>query len=342
MKVFARILALGAAVLALSACSVAHVNNFDFNASESPEVRGPSTYVKPNENISRMSASLIAADEDHVAMPVKSRTMDEWAASRLTDGKIVDRDNPGKAYEGNNAYINIGGYSFAASMDFIMKWNTVFFQIGMGFYDGAYYYASLGANYRYFEYGVFVGEFHQFTRVNYYGYWCSADGCTDEDMDDSFESSEVRMLSDVFMGGYAGAHLWRFSLNYSLSFYTPSLDVSSLHYVMPAIVSNYLSLGFNVTDNLTLRGGAVANLVRNWTKPHLGLKFAFEYRTGESKPEKNKRGTGEESEPAAKSETFAAPAAETEPMAEKETPAENSAEEPAETESGESSETSEE
>ena len=284
MKVLTRILGLGAISLALSACSVAHVSNFDFNASESPEVRGPSTYVEPMENISRASVSLIADDVDHVALPVKSRAMDEWAASRMTTGKVVESEHPEKLYEGNNAYINIGGYSFAASMDFIMKWNTVFFQIGLGYYDGAYYYASLGANYKYFEYGLFLGELHQFIRVNYYGYWCSSDGCTDDNKDGTFESSEVRMLSDVFMGGYAGAHFWRLSLNYSLSFYTPSLDVTSLQYSMPAIVSNYVSLGFDITDNLTLRGGVVASLVREWSEPHLGLKFAIDYRTSESKP----------------------------------------------------------
>ena len=85
MKVLARILALGTAALALSACSVARVNNFAFDASDAPEVRGPSTYIEPNENISRISASFIAADEDEVLVPVRSRKLDEGVAVKLSD-----------------------------------------------------------------------------------------------------------------------------------------------------------------------------------------------------------------------------------------------------------------
>ena len=282
MKCLLRILALGAASLALSACSVAHVSNVEFNASESPEVRGPSTYVKPNENISRVSVSLIAADEDQVKMPVHSTVLDEKLSHNLKDGKAAVSNSTLKPYEGNNAFIDIGGYSAAVSADFIMKWDPIIFQIGIAAYDGAFYYASIGANHKYYEYGLFLGEFHQFTKVSYYGYWCSVDGCTEEDKEDTFDESELRMLSDVFLGIYAGAHFWRFSLNYTLSTYTPSLDVPSLDYKMPAVVSNYLSLGFRITDELSIRGGAVASLVRTWSKPHLGLKFSIDYSVGES------------------------------------------------------------
>lgn len=366
MNFLTRILALGAAALALSACSVAHVNNFEFGASEAPEVRGPSTYIEPNENIARVSASLIAADEDEVLMPVKSRKLDERVAVKLSD--VTVSTAPKKVQE-NYARLDIGGYSFAASVDFILKWDAIFFQLGLAYYDGAYYYASLGTNHKYYEYGVFVGEFHQITRVNYYGYWCSVDGCTQDDRDDKYESTQLRMLSDVFLGSYAGLHFWRLSLNYSLSLYTPSLDVPDLDYTMPMIVSNYLSAGFKITDKLMLRGGAVASLVRTWSKPHLGLKFAIDYSIGESKPAKNKYENGEETAPAARTETFAEPApvaepepvaekepaeseptteaetvaesetaAEAEPVAENETPAENSAEEPAEAQTEEAAE----
>ena len=359
MKVFARILALGAAALALSACSVARVNNFSFDASDAPEVRGPSTYIEPNENISRVSVSLVAADEDEVLLPVRSTKLDERVAVSLSDDQTVSAE-PKKVRE-NYARLDIGGYSFSASVDFIMKWDAIFFQLGLAYYDGAYYYASLGTNHKYYEYGVFVGELHQVTRVNYYGYWCSVNGCTQDDRDDKFESTQLRMLSDVFLGGYAGLHLWRLSLNYTLSMYVPSLDVPDLSYTMPMIFSNYLSAGLKITDNLMVRGGAVASLVRTWSKPHLGLKFSIDYCIGESKPAKNKYENGEETAPAARTDAFAEPApvaepepvaekepaepeptteAETEaepesaagpePVAEKDVPAENSAEEPAE------------
>ena len=353
MNFLTRILALGAAALALSACSVAHVNNFEFGASEAPEVRGPSTYIEPNENISRISASFIAADEDEVLVPVRSRKLDEGVAVKLSDLTI---STASKNVQENYARLNIGGYSFAASADFILKWDFIFFQLGLAYYDGAYYYASLGTNHKYYEYGVFVGEFHQFTRINYYGYWCSADGCTKEDREDTFESSQLRMLSDVFLGGYAGLHFWRLSLNYTLSLYTPGLDVPDLSYTMPMIVSNYLSAGIKITDDLMVRGGVVASFVRTWRKPHLGLKFAIDYYIGESKSSKNKYGNSKETEPATETEPMAEPdsateveptteseesgveePAETEPAAESE-PAENSAVEPAEAQAEETAE----
>ncbi len=49
--------------------------------------------------------------------------------------------------------------------------------MGIAAYDGFYYYVAIGANHKYYDWGVFLGEFNQFTTVDYFGYWCGVDGC---------------------------------------------------------------------------------------------------------------------------------------------------------------------
>ena len=287
MNFFFRLLAVGVSALVLSSCSVAHVSNFQFDVSPSPEVRGAGTNMNSGDAMLRAQVSVVAPDEDKVTMPVRSRALDESLQSRLVGTALssVGIDSVGK-FETNNAIIKIDGLHVAGSIDFIFKFNTIFFELGVGAYDGAYYYASIGANHKYWEWGLFVGDFLQFTTVDYFGYWCSVKGCTEEDLDDSFEASEWVILSDAFLGGYVGVHWWRLSLNNTISFYIPGLDVAQLDYDMPAVISNYTSLGVRLGDSWTVRGGTVVSLIRRISKPHFGLKFSIDYSIGGTGPAK--------------------------------------------------------
>lgn len=378
MKHLFEILAASAALLVLSACSTTQVSNFKLDATPSPEVRGPGTHMEDMSGMARASVSFTKADEDEVSFPVRSRALDENLKINLSGSTVSTArvDSVSKAGK-NDAFLKIDGMHISGAVDFFLKFSTLFVQFGVGAYDGMYYYASIGANYRFFEFGAFIGEFHQFSTVHYLGYWCGVSGCSEEERSGSFESNELVVLTDAFGGGYIGAHIWRFSLNNTISVYVPGLDVRGLDYDMPTVISNYTSLGLRLGDNWTLRGGTVATFIRNISKPHFGLKFSIDYSVGggsesskkstpttetpveyktevpaEPQPEPeaveaNEAGAADAQEPPA--ETVAdentEPVSETETAAEAETvtdSAENSAEEPAETESGESSETSEE
>ena len=286
MKGFFGILAIAMTSLVLSACTVAHVNNFKFDASPSPEVSGPGKYIE-NGGMARISGSFTAADEDEVPFPVRSRTLDENLSNRIGGTTLdqVARDSVVRI-ESNNAILKIDGYHISLSLDFFIKFSTMFVQLGIGGYDGLYYYAALGANHKYYDWGVFLGEFNQFTTVDYFGYWCGLDGCTVDDKDDSFIDSDFLILGDVFFGAYVGAYVWKFSLNNTISMYVPGVNVGKIDYDMPYVISNYTSLGFRLSDGWTVRGGTVLSFIRNWSKPHLGLKFSIDYSIGGgSKPE---------------------------------------------------------
>ena len=340
MKGIVGILAIATVSLVLSGCSIARVSNFELEASPSPEVQGPGTYVKPSEGMARISVGFVGANEDEVTMPVRSRFLDEKIQTHsLTDDKSrVYLDTVARS-EVNEAIIKIDGYHVMGSADIGFKFNTAFVQVGIGAYDGFYYYIMAGANYKYFEWGGFIGEFHQSTTIRYIGYWCGVDGCSEEDKGDIFDGNEWNMLSDGFGGVFIGAHVWRLSLNNTLSLYTPGLDVDQLDYDMPMVVSNYTSLGIRLGDSWRFRGGTVATFIRKIRKPHWGLKFSVDYLFGASDDDSSKKPAVEtekaattETEPAARTETFAepAPVAEPEPVAEKETSTE--VETPAETE----------
>lgn len=342
MKGFLGILAIAMTSLMLSACTLAHVNNFKFDASPSPEVSGPGKDLG-DESMARVSASFTAADEDEVTFPVKSHALDENMFGRNgATLERVDRDSVRRVYA-NNAVLKIDGYNVSASLEFFIKFSTVFFQLGIGAYDGLYYYVAFGANHKYYDWGFFVGEFNQFTTVDYFGYWCGIDGCTEEDMDDSYVANDFLILGDVFFGGYIGAHVWRLSLNNTVSMYVPGIDVGQMEYDMPVVVTNYTSLGIRITDNWTVRGGTVLTFVRD-LEPHMGFKFSLDYSIGgETKNIKQEKWAPAESSAQTPVETPAEPekpaenesAPEAEPATE---PAETSADEPAEAQAEESAE----
>lgn len=178
MKGFFGILAIATTSLVLSACSVAHLSNFQFGASPSPEVNGPGKDLD-GVSMARVSASFTAADEDEVTFPVRSRALDETLLGTNTIANLTERVNPDsvKRTNSNNAILEIDGYHISASLEFIINFNPIFFQVGIAAYDGFYYYVAIGANHKYYDWGVFLGEFNQFTTVDYFGYWCGVDGC---------------------------------------------------------------------------------------------------------------------------------------------------------------------
>jgi len=295
MKKWFAFLALGGALITLEACSYAQVSNFKFNASESPEVRGPGTYLEEQDNMGRMSVSLLGGQKDEIPFPVRPVLAGD--VTSIVVGEAVDSatlsPSASKAAV-NNSVIELGDYSVIASMDFFMKWKQAYFQLGLGVYDGLYYYAGMGTNRKYFEAGVFLGQFHQFTTVYYYGYWCDDLRCNNDDNNGTFSADEPHLLSDVFVGVYAGLHAWRLSLDYSISTYTPSVNVNSLDYDMPAVISNYLSLGIRLTDSWIVRGGVVATFADKINDPHLGFKASLEWNIGQEKPSSHKTGVQEQ------------------------------------------------
>lgn len=346
MRKYFAFLALGGALITLEACSYAQVSNFKFNASESPEVRGPGTYLEEQDNMGRMSVSLLGGPKDEIPFlvrPVLDGDVTSIVVGEAVDGATLSPSASKVAM--NNSVIELGDYSVIASMDFFMKWKQAYFQLGLGVYDGLYYYAGMGINRKYFEAGVFLGQFHQFTTVYYYGYWCDDLRCNDDDNNGTFSADEPHLLSDVFVGVYAGLHAWRLSLDYSFSTYTPSVNVNSLDYDMPAVISNYLSLGIRLTDSWIVRGGVVATFADKINDPHLGFKASLEWNIGQEKPSSHKTGVQEQEfssqSPAWKApETLDAPSGESpaeavpaepreEPSTEESAAGESPAEEPA-------------
>lgn len=349
MKGFFGILAIATTSLVLSACSVAHLSNFQFGASPSPEVNGPGKDLD-GVSMARVSASFTAADEDEVTFPVRSRALDETLLGTNTIANLTERVNPDsvKRTNSNNAILEIDGYHISASLEFIINFNPIFFQVGIAAYDGFYYYVAIGANHKYYDWGVFLGEFNQFTTVDYFGYWCGVDGCSEDDMDDSFVASDFVVLGDVFFGAYVGAHVWRLSLNNTVSMYRPGIDVERMDYDMPYVISNYTSLGIHLSDEWSIRGGTVISFIRNFRKPHMGFRFSIDFNIAEqSSKMKKKRASAEngalqpaETQPVKVAEEQTA-APEAEPVAETETATESEdsdVDEPAEAQTEESAE----
>lgn len=331
MKGFFGILAIATASLLLSACSVAHVSNFQFGASPSPEVSGPGLEMN-DMGMARVSASFTAADEDEVTFPVRSHTLDETLLGINRGANLGDRVDPDsvKRKYSNEAILEIDGYHASASLEFFINFNPIFLQVGIAAYDGVYYFVAIGANHKYYDWGLFFGEFNQFTTVDYFGYWCGIEGCTEDDMADSFTATDFVVLGDVFFGAYVGAHVWRLSLNNTISMYRPGLNVDQMDYDMPYVISNYTSLGIRLSNEWTIRGGTVFSFIRNWSKPHMGLKFSLDFNIGGESPKKKEKWTPAETgaqtpaetQPVKTVEEQPATATEAEPAAEKDAPAE--------------------
>ena len=196
---------------------------------------------------------------------VASVTGEKSASWRLT-GKVntssKDEITDQVTSRGNSANVTykLGGTDFSGKIDFLYKVDGFIFGSGLGFKDGIYHHFTLGTNLRNFEFGAFFGFYHQYDKIEYEASRCEYEyhlfSPTDETCSSSFYESVYRFNTAPFIGAYAGLIIDKFFINYSVSVYSPSVNIEENAPTLAAIATQYLTAGIRINKWIELSAGS--------------------------------------------------------------------------------------
>ena len=135
--------------LVSTGCVSTYVHKFRMTASEAPEVHGANTYQMPHSSSWRITGKVNASQKKNVDITEESSVYKDL--SHLFEN-----------YEDfSHATYAMGGIDFTGKIDYLYKIDNLILGMGVGYKDGVYHHFTLGYNFFNFEFGGFIGGFHQ-------------------------------------------------------------------------------------------------------------------------------------------------------------------------------------
>lgn len=259
--------ALSLALLTLSGCgatvkSYSHVEKVDMDVYAAPEHRAAGSYLEPGSHTTRLSATLnLGYDSKEKVTGIRNKKGDCSDIEKCKGAKDIDiNENLDLTYHLKNNIVN--GY-----MDYLTKSGSILWGFNIGVnrgFDAAF---ILGINTEHFEAGATAGLWYHQRVLTYSSteYWCSfyLSDDTYGDINERESISQEEVGFDFIYGGYISLFVSNFSLNYSVSIYTPDSPFptdkgSELHgnFEMPLVMTNYFSLGYRLNKRWEARMGA--------------------------------------------------------------------------------------
>lgn len=233
----------------------------------------------PRISINKLKVSISEAPEVHGM----NTNLNAHSSMVRINGKINVSKHKDMSYSlDDNSVYEMGGVDIAGKIDYLYKANKFMLGTGIGLDDGLYYHFTLGWNFSHFEFGGFSGLFHQYSDVQYSGEKCTATKKQNVSIDGSvlwttdvctfytpFAHDGFDFNTDLFVGAFAGIFYDKFFFNYSLSFYSPNIEIEGEGYDLPSITSHYLILGYKLNKKFEFSAGVVLTKVHyynpKWT-----------------------------------------------------------------------------
>ena len=230
-------------VLFFTGCvsSSTRINRLKVSISEAPEVHGMNTNFSTHSSMLRINGKMNVSK--HKDMSYSSDEKEEY---------------------------KMGGVNIAGKLDYLYKTNTFMLGMGVAIDNGLYHHFTLGWNFSHFEFGGFLGLFHQFSDIQYSGEKCTATKKQNVSIDGSvlwredvctsytpFGRNTSDFNTNLFVGTFAGIFIDKYFFNYSLSFYSPDIKIEDEIYDLPSITSHYFTLGYRLNKKFEFSAGAV-------------------------------------------------------------------------------------
>lgn len=211
------------------------IHSLNLTVSEAPEVHGANTTMPSHSASWRFTGKVNSSSKETVHDKFNSRS------------------------NSINALYSIGGTDLSGKFDFLYKVDGFIFGTGAGYKDGIYHHFTAGANLDYFEFGLFFGLYHQYARVEYDATHCDYTYHLFTSKDEECTSEYNREFSDIytspFFGAYAGLIISKFFINYSVSVYSPSINIEDNSPDLAAITTQYLTAGVRINKWIELSAG---------------------------------------------------------------------------------------
>ena len=251
-------------VLFFTGCvsSSTHIDKLKVSTSEAPEVHGMNTNLNSHSSMLRINGKMNISKHKDVNLS----------------------KNEEEVYE-------MGGIDIAGKFDYLYKKNTVVIGFGLGLDDGLYHHFTLGWNFSHFEFGGFLGFFHQYRDIQYSGKKCSATKKQNVSIDGSvlwkedvctsytpFDKHKSEFNTNLFIGTFAGVFIDKYFFNYSLSYYSPSIEIEGEGYDLPSVTSHYFTLGYKFNKKIEFSVGVVSTKVDyRYAKRQYGITGSVSY-----------------------------------------------------------------
>ncbi len=261
-KVF--IIAAFFSVLFFTGCvsSSTHINKLKISTSDAPEVHGMNTNWEAHSSMARINGKI----------------------------NVSKHKNVSNSLEGNEVY-EMGGVDIAGKLDYLYKGNTVLTGFGLGYDDGLYHHFTLGWNFLHFEFGGFLGFFHQYSDIQYSGEKCSTTKKQDVSLDGSvlwtedvctsytsFGKHKSEYITSLFAGAFAGIFIDKYFFNYSFSSYSRNIEIEDKRYSLSSITSHYFTLGYRLNKKFEFGAGVFLTKVGDkYVKWQLGMAGSISY-----------------------------------------------------------------
>lgn len=244
-------------------CVNTYVHKFRMVTSESPEVHGSNTYQTPHSSMWRVSGTVNANNKKHVDVT-------EHSSVYKSLDHIFD------SYEDfSSATYKMGGIDFTGKIDYLYKVDHLILGTGVGYKDGVYHHFTLGFNFLNFEFGGFLGGFHQYSDLEYDGQTCGDGWDGDEDECRSFAEHHYRFNNNVFAGLFAGFYLDKLFFNYSVSSYKPRPEIEghddTYDLSVPGIATNYFTVGYRFNHWVEVSFGGILTYIGEVSKWNYGF-----------------------------------------------------------------------
>lgn len=288
MKYTFRIFLLCAIAMALfTGCSIdgmhGHVEYFEMEVPAAPEVRGASGFQKPNTRDWRGSINVHAGVTERERLSGIRNDVEPCS-------NVGQCPNTSKQDWPEDVY---GTYKITfprwdASLDILNKYDLFLWSFGFSYNDGLFSYVSIGMNTPSFEFGAGIGLWIMGRNYEYAGtnLICLQDLFDEEKYTlDESDFSASSGISNVFTYNvYASVFYKAFSLNYSVTAYTPVNDANESnndYYVdagfsLPLVLTEYITASYRINKNWEVRAGAI-NVFGNFPGWHWAATSGITY-----------------------------------------------------------------
>lgn len=224
-KCLVKWLLLAASVIACG-CTHTSVSSFSIEASEAPEVYGVNRSLEDRTSTLRAYGSFKIDPKENLS-----------ANGSYTDW-VQDSILKWKSYDVSGEY-RMGGFEFAGGLEWYHKAKYALCGFGIAYNDGIAHHLTLGFNFSHFEFGTFIGLFHQISRSKF--------------------------RTSLFFGGYGSVYVGDAFLAYSLSDYTPRVSSDGTSISVNDITTHYITLGYHITKSFEVTAGAIgSNVGTQW------------------------------------------------------------------------------
>lgn len=233
-----------------------------------PEVRGANKEIQPRSNFMSVRGGMRLGKTETVKAGTLENDLDRISSCDDCEGPISN-------YRYAKLFYEIASTGPYAIFEYLHKFDAFTVGVSTGYDNAAYVSPVIGANFKNFEFGATVAMEVLPTKYKKTAYAvveesdCQGLFCIDpadlgeSEFDVETENSYISFAPGIYMAFFMD----RFSVSYSGSVYVPDnffddvntndnrLVTKLKNDEMPAVFTNHVSVGYNITDNFVVRLG---------------------------------------------------------------------------------------